>query len=497
MMNGVLEKKWQVVTEERKKEKKKKSNFSLTKRMVGVRLFLLVLLSVSIRVLVGMFPHSGQNHPPLRGDFEAQRHWLEITSNLPASEWYVGNHSANDLKYWGLDYPPLTAYHSLVLGKAVSRINPSSVALLSSRGAEDPTTKALMRASVILSDLVSYIPAVVVSVSPSPNTQRSDPRWTQALLWVICQPALLLIDHGHFQYNGVCLGLVAAASHFVTHDWQLLGSVLFVMALNFKHMALYFSPVFFVYLLSRNLSSGWKGFIKIGMIGAVVIATFALLWFPFLHDIALVKQVFSRLFPVARGVFEDKVANLWCVLSPLHLKDKFSPQQLFALCAASTLVGIFIPCFMLFRRPSKEMFLPALGSCSMVFFLLAFQVHEKSILMPLLPITIMWTRHAQLCSWAVLMSCFSMYPLLLRDGLAIPYAASMVVLFVAGEWNIWTRLSVLPVVAIHAVMIWVPPPVRLPHLWIMLCMTYCFVMFVLWLLFLLKLQWNQLKQKKE
>lgn len=46
------------------------------------------------------------------GDFEAQRHWMEITIHLPLSKWYT-----YDLPYWGLDYPPLTAYHSWLLGK--------------------------------------------------------------------------------------------------------------------------------------------------------------------------------------------------------------------------------------------------------------------------------------------------------------------------------------------------------------------------------------------
>jgi hypothetical protein len=42
------------------------------------------------------------------GDFEAQRHWLEITLHLPVREWYF-----YDLPYWGLDCasapsPPLS-----------------------------------------------------------------------------------------------------------------------------------------------------------------------------------------------------------------------------------------------------------------------------------------------------------------------------------------------------------------------------------------------------
>jgi len=49
------------------------------------------------------------------GDYEAQRHWMEITVNLPISDWY--RHTPeNDLLYWGLDYPPLTAYLSFLFG---------------------------------------------------------------------------------------------------------------------------------------------------------------------------------------------------------------------------------------------------------------------------------------------------------------------------------------------------------------------------------------------
>lgn len=56
------------------------------------------------------------NSPPMYGDYEAQRHWMEITLHLPASEWYHHLPPANDLQYWGLDYPPLTAHISYIFG---------------------------------------------------------------------------------------------------------------------------------------------------------------------------------------------------------------------------------------------------------------------------------------------------------------------------------------------------------------------------------------------
>ena len=54
----------------------------------------------------------GWGDPPMFGDYEAQRHWMEITINLPSRQWYK-----YDLQYWGLDYPPLTAYASWLCGK--------------------------------------------------------------------------------------------------------------------------------------------------------------------------------------------------------------------------------------------------------------------------------------------------------------------------------------------------------------------------------------------
>ena len=53
------------------------------------------------------------------GDYEAQRHWMEITIHTPPQLWYK-----YDLQYWGLDYPPLTAYVSWICGKVYISIWP-------------------------------------------------------------------------------------------------------------------------------------------------------------------------------------------------------------------------------------------------------------------------------------------------------------------------------------------------------------------------------------
>lgn len=73
---------------------------------------LILIFAGLFRWTAGLWNYSGFKTPPMHGDFEAQRHWMEVTTGLPMTQWYF-----HDLEWWGLDYPPLTAYHSWVLGK--------------------------------------------------------------------------------------------------------------------------------------------------------------------------------------------------------------------------------------------------------------------------------------------------------------------------------------------------------------------------------------------
>ena len=108
--------------------------------------------AILLRCLVGLWGHSGQGVPPMFGDFEAQRHWLEITNNVPIGDWYRDTPD-NDLMYWGLDYPPLTAYVSWAFGRVAEVLHPPLVTLHDSRGLETNEARLFMRASVLLLDI--------------------------------------------------------------------------------------------------------------------------------------------------------------------------------------------------------------------------------------------------------------------------------------------------------------------------------------------------------
>lgn len=77
------------------------------------------------------------------------------------------NSSDNNLQYWGLDYPPGTAYHSWIMGAAASYINPNWVALDKSRGYESYNHKFFMRMSVLVTDLLIYFSAALAYVKYS------------------------------------------------------------------------------------------------------------------------------------------------------------------------------------------------------------------------------------------------------------------------------------------------------------------------------------------
>ena len=286
--------------------------------------YIIIAVALLLRCMVGLWGHSGEGVAPMYGDFEAQRHWLEVTSNLPVGDWYRDTVD-NDLQYWGLDYPPLTAYVSLALGKLAELLYPNMVALHASRGIETAACTFFMRSSVLLLDAAIFFPAVFKLGNAVVGT-HVHPKY---LFLSLLSPALMLIDHGHFQYNSTCLGLALLATYLLDQDRYLLASVMFCLSLNFKQMALYYAPVFFFFLLgrcndTRVLVSHWRALGLLVQLCVAVVGSFALLWAPFCAHAAVddgetclssLAHVLSRQFPFSRGIFEDKVANLWFALS--------------------------------------------------------------------------------------------------------------------------------------------------------------------------------------
>ena len=243
---------------------------------------------------------------------------------------------------------------------------------------------------------------------------------------MLFMPPLVLIDHAHFQYNAVCLGFVLLAITCVSLDWDCVGSFFFVMAIGYKQIALYYSLVFFVWLLRKCFV---KGPLHLVRIGTTVVLSFALLFFPFLlhlpEDLTPVESllhVVHRMFPWDRWLFEDKVASFWCTVNNvIKLNRLFSTDRLKLLCTLLTLAACLSSLLLLWRKPSLPSALFSLFSCALSFFLFSYQgscvsppsclVHEKTILFPLLPMVLLAPSEPEMAMVFTYFASYSMIPL--------------------------------------------------------------------------------------
>lgn len=289
---------------------------------------LIAAVGLCVRSTLSLHSYSGEGKPLMFGDFEAQRHWQEITVNLPASQWYTPTKD-NDLQYWGLDYPPLTAYHSLLNGLVGHQLNASYVELHSSRGITTEQHKYFMRLTVLVVDALVYLPCLYVATREIQKRFliKSEQNLI-AYFAAVIYPGQILIDSGHFQYNNMSLGLAMLSVALIIRSRFCWGALAFTLALNYKQMELYHSMPIFFYLLAQCLprlsaQSNLKfthGLLRLIKIGVTVVITMAVLYLPWIvaGNTDAIKQVLHRLFPIARGVFEDKVANFWCIVNVFH-----------------------------------------------------------------------------------------------------------------------------------------------------------------------------------
>lgn len=322
-----------------------------------------------------------------------------------------------------------------------------------------------MRATVIVSEYLVYVAALIIFLRHySRNQGTGTLGLNAALVSILMQPATMLIDHGHFQFNTVMLGFVVASLSSVYAGRLLWSCIFFVLALGFKQMALYYAPAIFAFLLGSCLSPR----LRIGRLIAISIVTvlsFAALFAPLLlgtlydlyrgfdlpyrppppflaqRRISLdtktpigaillqLAQVVHRIFPFARGLFEDKVANFWCTLHTVYKLQQLEPYiALPRLSAYLTFMAILPSMSVVACAPRASLLPYAFASSAFGFFLFSFQVHEKSILLPLLPMTLLLGSKKGLSkeyrAWigfANSLAVFTMYPLLRRDGLKTAY----------------------------------------------------------------------------
>ena len=347
-------------------------------------------------------------------DFEVHRNWLAITHSLPVKQWYYESTSE-----WTLDYPPAFAGFEWLLSQPASLID-SAMLRVQNLEYDSWATVAFQRSTVILTELLLVF-ALSQYTKTSPSATRRQAH--VVALSILLSPGLLIIDHIHFQYNGFLYGILILSITLARKESTMLYSgILFALLLCMKHIYLYLAPAYFVYLLRvfclKRDNVFRPQFANIAMLGSSLAVVFGAVFWTF-YEWGQLEQLKTRLFPFSRGLCHAYWApNIWALYSfadrilimgapyleldvdknaitsvtrglvgdsSFAVLPNITPQQCFGLTLAFQLVALT----KLWMKPTWDTFVGALTLCGFASFLVGWHVHEKAILLVLIPFSLL------------------------------------------------------------------------------------------------------------
>jgi alpha-1,3-glucosyltransferase len=136
----------------------------------------------------------------------------------------------------------VAAYLSYFFGYIYKNIEPDAMKI--QKGYESASLKVYMRLTVLLVDILFLFPPIVLL------SQYFNKHLPQLLLVVVLlKPDAILIDHGHFQYNSLILGLILMAFYCLLTKRYYLACVLYTLTVHAKQMAVYYSLAFLAALV--------------------------------------------------------------------------------------------------------------------------------------------------------------------------------------------------------------------------------------------------------
>lgn len=169
-----------------------------------------------------------------------------------------------------------------------------------------------MRFSVLLVDAIFLIPPIVL-LSKEMNKRIG----YLLILVVLLKPDVILIDHGHFQYNSLILGLILLSFYFLLNKRYYLVCILYTIAVHSKQMATYYSLAFLAALVGLTFKEYYHNKVKIiaelAKYASIVVAVSLIIWAPWINSMEALTSVISAIFPVHRGLYQLKVPNFWCI----------------------------------------------------------------------------------------------------------------------------------------------------------------------------------------
>eukprot|EP01132_Coremiostelium_polycephalum_P005300 gene5300-6600_t len=394
-------------------------------------------------------------------DFEVHRNWLAITSSLPISKWYF-----EDTSEWTLDYPPFFAWFEYGLSKFASLVDPSIIQL-DNLNYKAPTAILFQRCSVIISDLLFISASLLLSnylysddkQKKNNESNRSEVvvqqvPWYQdkeflVFLFVVLNPGLLMVDHVHFQYNGFLKGILVLSMYWIISGRILLGSAMFSILLNFKHIYMYMAPAYFIYLLKYYCFNGPRlQILSFIALGSTVLSVFSISLGPFIL-MKQIPQLLSRLFPFGRGLSHAYWApNFWAVYNFIDRVSLFVGVKFLGwnipleqqgmltsgLVGSETQAHVILPTitptitllitllflipslYGIFKSNSKNSFILGIVQSSFTFYMFGWHVHEKAIIMVTVPLGFLLLassgQYSKLNFFLSTIGHYSLFPLL-------------------------------------------------------------------------------------
>jgi alpha-1,3-glucosyltransferase len=124
-------------------------------------------------------------------------------------------------------------------------------------------------------------------------------------------------------------------------------------------------------------------------------------------------------------------SNIWYTLSVIvDYRKLLSTQSLAVLSIELTLILMSPACYYIFVNGTRQSQskgngltygLIVLANCALSYFLASFQVHEKSLLLVLVPLSLLTLDNPWTMTWIQHIGTWTMFPLLIKDQLRIPY----------------------------------------------------------------------------
>lgn len=141
-----------------------------------------------------------------------------------------------------------------------------------------------MRFSALIIDLALLVPALVL-ISREMNKRLG----TLLVLVMLLKPDAILIDHGHFQYNSLILGLILLSFYCLLKGRYYLACLLYTVSIHSKQMATYYSLAFLAALIGLAIQqykhNRLKVLVELAKYGLIVVVVSLVIWAPWLNHL--------------------------------------------------------------------------------------------------------------------------------------------------------------------------------------------------------------------